>query len=255
MNEPTDPSNTGGNSPPPLPAQPRGPGYRSLPSTPPPAGPPLPQDAGLNLVLESLLKRPSELVDGLNRAGSSRLLLLLGGAAFVALAGYGLLVGSFSGGVQLLAAPLKISLGALATALICLPSLFIFLCLSGAEISLRGVSGVLAAVLALTALLMVGFAPVAWVFSQSTDSVTFVGGLHLAFWLIALGFGLRLLRYMADLLRVRERFHLRVWMLIFLLVSLQMTTALRPIVGTSPDLLPRKKKPFLVHWTKMFSGK
>ena len=40
----------------------------------------------------------------------------------------------------------------------------------------------------------------------------------------------------------------KVWICLFLLVTLQMTTALRPIVGTAPTLLPEEKKFFVNHW-------
>ena len=36
--------------------------------------------------------------------------------------------------------------------------------------------------------------------------------------------------------------------IIFLLVVLQMTTALRPIVGKGTTFLPEEKKFFLTHW-------
>jgi len=39
--------------------------------------------------------------------------------------------------------------------------------------------------------LLIGFAPVAWLFSQSTESLLLMGALHLVFWLIATYFGLR----------------------------------------------------------------
>lgn len=235
MNQPTDPINS--------PSTPRS-AVPPLP-TPPPA---LPTDANPGLILETLLKRPTQLLDALQQKGGGVLAAWLAVAALLFLAAYGLLVGTFSGGEQLLAAPLKISLGALFTMLICLPSLFIFACLTGAEVTLRGIVGVLCAALALAALLLIGFAPVAWVFSQSTESVAFIGTLHLLFWFIAVGFGLRLLRVFMDLLRVRDRAHLRVWTGIFILVSLQMTTALRPIVGKSPHYLPLEKRFFLEHW-------
>jgi hypothetical protein len=131
---------------------------------------------------------------------------------------------------------------------ICLPSLFIFTSLSGAEVTLRGVAGVLCAVLALTALMLIGLTPVAWVFSQSTDSTAFMGTLHILFWLVALSFGLRLLGLLLNLLGIRERLHLKVWATIFVLVSLQMTTALRPIIGTSDHWLPAEKKFFVAYW-------
>lgn len=222
------------------------PGVPPLPSATPPTA--LPPNPGLGVILESLLKRPAQLIDAMQLEGGGVISAWLFGAALLALGGYGLLVGTFSGGEQLLAAPLKISLGALTCVIICLPSLFIFACLTGADVTVRGVTGILAAVLALTSLLLVGFAPVAWVFSQSTESVAFIGTLHLLFWLIGLALGLRLLRIFMDLLRVRDRMHLRVWTFLFILVSLQMTTALRPIVGTASHYLPSEKKFFLEHW-------
>lgn len=217
----------------------------------PPLPPPIVPASGLLSAIEALLKRPTELIAALQQAEGRKLSWWLGGFALLALAAYGLVVGTFSGGTQAVAAPLKISLGAGASLLICLPSLFIFTCLSGAEVSFRGLVGVACGVLALTALLLIGFAPVAWVFSQSTDSVAFIGTLHLLFWLIALWFGLRLLDLLMDFLRVRDRFHLKIWMTIFLLVSLQMSTALRPIVGTSEHLLPGEKKFFMTHWMEI----
>ncbi|MEA3206992.1 MAG: hypothetical protein QOE70_49 [Chthoniobacter sp.] len=235
---PTDPSNP--QLPPPI---------------PPPLTPaPLPPNAGLGVLLDSLLKQPSRLVHELHQAKNSRYLLLLALVALAGFACYGVVIGTFSGGEQLFAAPLKVSLGSLATVLICLPSLYIFACLTGAEVSLRGLAGVLVATLALNALLLLGFAPVAWVFSQSTESVAFIGALHLILWLISLAFGLRLLRLFMDILRVSDRVHVRVWTAIFILVSLQMTTALRPIVGKSEHWLPTEKKFFLAHWAENLFG-
>lgn len=244
MNQPTDPAN-------PIP-QPRSP---AAPTSPPPSPPPLlGENAGAGLVIESLLKRPAQLIAELQRPGSLRVVIVIALAALVSLAAYGLVIGSFSGHEQWIAAPLKVSLGMFASALICLPSLFIFACLTGAEITLRGVVGTLCTMLALIGLLLIGFAPVAWVFSQSTDSLVFMGSLHLIFWFIAVLFGLRLLGMLMDHLRVTARFHLGVWAVIFLLVSLQMITALRPIIGRAPTWLPTEKKFFLAHWGETVRG-
>lgn len=225
------------------------------PSYPRPTPPELPStlnsldpSAGGGSVIESLLKRPMQLIDALQREHAARHTAWLLTFAIVAFAAYGLLVGSFSGGAQFGFAAAKVSVGALATVLICLPSFFIFSCLAGADITLRSTVGVLAAVLATIALLLIGFAPIAWIFSESTTSASFIGFLHLSFWLIALGFGLRLPRILMNSLGVRERLHLRVWTVILVLVSLQMTTALRPILGKSDRLLPGEKKFFIAHW-------
>src|SRR5947209_17501984 len=94
---------------------------------------------------------------------------------------------------QLWAAPVKLALGMLISAVICLPSLYIFTCLSGSQARLAEMCGLLIGLLLLMTLLLVGFAPVAWLFSQSTDSLPWMGVLHLLFWFIAVFFGLRFL--------------------------------------------------------------
>ncbi len=238
MNTPADPS-----TPQPTPF--------AEPINPPP--PSLPPDANFGMILDTLLKRPALLIRDLCEATKSRRWFYLALVAVLTSALYGLVIGSFSGGPQWFAAPLKVSVGALLSAVICIPSLYIFACLSGAEVSLRGIAGVLFAMLTLTGLLLLGFAPVAWVFSQSTDSVAFIGALHLVFWSVGIWFGLRLLDHMMTALRVTERAHLKVWTAIFVLVCLQMTTALRPIVGKSDHWLPTEKKFFLAHWVENLS--
>jgi hypothetical protein len=168
---------------------------------------------------------------------------------------YGFVVGTFSNGPQLWAAPVKIAGGMLVSALICLPSLYIFSCLSGSHARLIEVVGLVAGLLGLTTILLVGFAPVAWVFSQSTSSVAAMGALHLAFWFIATIFGWRFLRNGFAHLSAKSGGALYVWIFIFVLVCVQMTTALRPIVGTSDTFLPTEKRFFLAHWFDVLEGK
>ena len=105
----------------------------------------------------------------------------------------------------------------------------------------------IAGLIALMTVLLIGFAPIAWVFSQSTESLPAMGALHLIFWFIATYFGLRFLHAGFTHLSARPA-GLRVWVVIFLLVMIQMTTALRPIVGTADSLLPTEKKFFVKHW-------
>jgi hypothetical protein len=203
-------------------------------------------------VIEAVLRHPRRVVFQLNQGGDTgRLigLLLVVALGFVAV--YGAIVGSYSGGEQWWAAPLKITVGLAETAGICLPSLYIFACLSGSRARLSEVAGALAGALALATLLLIGFAPVAWLFSQSTSSVAFMGALHLVFWLVATVFGVNFLGTAFRHFGLRSESGLKVWAFIFLLVSLQMTTALRPLVGPfDQKLLPLagEKKFFLAHW-------
>lgn len=198
--------------------------------------------------IEALLRQPRRVMFQLRQPGAAR---LLGGMLVVAVVCsliYGVVVGTFSMGMQLWAAPLKIAGGLLFAAIICLPSLYIFACLGGSRARLPEIAGLTAGMLALMAMLLIGFAPVAWLFSQSTEFITWMGALHLVFWGVAALFGLRFLKSGFSHYEARSSAGLNVWILIFVLVTLQMTTALRPIVGTAETLLPSKKEFFLSHW-------
>ncbi len=205
-------------------------------------------------VVEALLKRPGRILFELCGRRSGRVMLALLVPTTLGLLIYGLVAGSLTGGDQLWIAPAKIVVGSAAAALICLPSLYIFLCLSGAEVGSKTVAGMLSAAVCLTALLLVGFAPVAWVFSQSTDSVAFMGALHLVFWLVAVVFGMKLLGDAGRCVWGGGSGGLGVWMIIYVVVSLQMMTALRPIIGHGNTLLPTKKRFFVTHWVQTLGG-
>jgi hypothetical protein len=218
---------------------------------------PLPTNSGWNEVLSALLRQPGRIIYQLHEpAGAKRLCGALIAIAVVCLAAYGLVVGDFSGAEQRWAAPLKITVGSLATVAICMPSLYVLACLGGAHEKLRlhGLVGLLLAAVALNATLLVSFAPIAWVFSQSTDSIAFISCLHLALWAVGFYFGLRLLQVAAGFLGVADRGYLRLWMVIFTFVSLQMMTTLRPIVGRSDRFLPTEKQFFLAHWVELFKA-
>jgi hypothetical protein len=197
--------------------------------------------------IEAILRHPRRILYHLRQPGSGNLILALLLIAVSCSLVYGVVVGTFSGQNQLWAAPVKIAAGLIISALICLPSLYIFSCLSGSQARLVEVIGLIAGLLALMTVLLIGFAPVAWVFSQSTESLPAMGALHLVFWLIATYFGLRFLCVGFAHLSGRSG-GLRVWVPIFLLVMVQMTTALRPIVGTADTFLPKEKKFFVKHW-------
>ncbi len=65
-----------------------------------------------------------------------------------------------------------------------------------------------------------------------------MGALHLVFWLVSTIFGLRFLKAAFSHSNAKSNAGLNTWMVIFVLVALQMTTALRPIVGTAETFLP-----------------
>jgi len=198
--------------------------------------------------IEAILRQPRRMLYQLREVRAARIILGLVVATVLCALVYGMVVGGFSGGEQLWIAPAKVAGGMLLAALICLPSLYIFSCLSGSHARLIEVVGLVAGLLTLTAVLLIGFAPVAWVFSQSTSSLAVMGALHLSFWSVATFFGWRFLRGGFAHLSATSHHALYVWIVLFILVCVQMTTALRPIIGTSETFLPREKKFFVDHW-------
>lgn len=204
--------------------------------------------------IEALLRQPRRLMFQLRQPGAGK---LIAGMLFVAIlcsAIYGVIVGSFSGGVQWWAAPVKVTCGLLISTLICLPSLYIFTSLSGAQARLVEIFGLVVGLLTLMTILLIGFAPVAWLFSESTHHVAWMGFLHLLFWGISTAFGLRFLQAGFAHAKARSNSGLNTWAVIFLLVVLQMTTALRPLVGTAEDFLPKEKRFFITHWLNCMGG-
>jgi hypothetical protein len=228
------------------------------PTMPPSYGPrPLGDDAaerepipGFVTAIECILRQPRRVMFQLRQPGAGRLIAAMLVVAIGCSLVYGAVVGSFSGGTQWWAAPVKIAAGLLVSALICLPSLYIFTCLSGSQARLAEIFGLVTGLLMLMTILLIGFAPVAWLFSQSTESVAWMGALHLVFWFVSTAFGLRFLENGFAHSKARSVAGLRTWIVIFVLVVLQMTTALRPLVGTADTFLPKEKIFFLSHWAK-----
>ncbi len=231
-----------------------------IPATPPPGAShslraPLgdnPEDrqsiSGLAAAIESILRQPRRVMYQLRQPGAGKLIGVMLLISVVCSLVYGVIVGSFSGHEQWWAAPVKISAGLLITTVICLPSLYIFACLSGSQARLIEIVGMVSGLLMLMTILLIGFAPVAWLFSQSTEHVAWMGFLHLLFWLVSTIFGMRFLSTAFAHSNARSNAGLGTWIVIFLLVALQMSTALRPIVGRADKLMPTEKRFFLSHW-------
>jgi hypothetical protein len=235
----------------PPPVIPDGP-FRPNPTDPGAALGELPADrepiTNLFSATEALLRQPRRVLFQLRQPGAGRVILALFLLSLGCSLIYGLVVGSFSMGTQLWAAPVKIAGGLLFATVICLPSLYIFACLSGSQARLIEIIGLVCGLVSLMCILLVGFAPVAWLFSQSTASVGWMGALHLLFCLVATCFGLRFLSSGFAYSRARSNAGLVTWAIMFVLVMLQMTTTLRPIIGKGDTFFPGEKKSFLQHW-------
>ncbi len=218
---------------------------------PPPLEAPLPENLDLKSLFEALLRRPQALVarlaDG-NHGATERFAAM----ALVSFLLFGFVLGCFAKHEQLWAAPVKIVAGLLFSGVICFPSLYIFSTLAGARVSISQLAACLAGALALAGLLLLGFAPAVWIFAESTDSFGFMGTLGVGAWIIAVVFALRFLKSVVFATGGTQKGPLTIWSAVFLLVTLQMTTSLRPILGRSDVLLTQEKKFFLQHWGDQF---
>lgn len=200
-------------------------------------------------VVDATLKRPAQVIHELVHGRDVKVPLFLLLLLLACLLGTGLMMGSFSGGAQFWAVPLKVILGTLASGLICLPSLYILLCLCGGNQNFAQTCRMLLLGLALAGILFIGFIPVAWIFSQATESFAFMGILFLTIWGIGLFFGLRLMCHAFQFLNEKSMGALRLWVFIFSLVLLQMSTTLRPLIGKYEPLKCNEKQFFIEHWS------
>ena len=214
---------------------------------PPPLEAPLPDKLDLKSLFEALLRRPHALIPRLaepDHGATGKFAMM----ALISILLFGFVLGCFAKHAQLWAAPAKITAGLVFSGLICFPSLYIFATLAGARVAISQLAACLAGALALAGLLLLGFAPAVWIFAESTDSFGFMGTLAIGSWIIAVFFALRFLKSVIFATGGTQKGPLTIWSSVFLLVTLQMTTSLRPILGRSELLLTQEKKFFLQHW-------
>ena len=223
-----------------------------LPTTTPP--PLIPREFSPNPtyreMFEGLLRHPKELARALE-SSVLRVPLQLSMIALLSFLVYGLILGCFAKQQQFWAAPLKISVGMIFAALICFPSLYVFSTLAGGKFSPKLLCTYLAGSLALMGLLLLGFAPAVWIFAESTNSLGFMGFLALIAWMISFGFAIRFLRVASTAQGATQSGPMIVWAIVFCLVTLQLSTSLRPILGRSEHFLQlNEKRFFLQHWVE-----
>lgn len=187
--------------------------------------------------LDDLLKRRDGTVTGHPFA------LLIGAIGCYAI--YGIASGFFQGGWSLAMAMLKIPLIIVASLVLCLPSLYVFTGLSGADFSPRAFASTVAGFAGITGLILLALMPIIWLFSVSTLSFGFVVWLHLFIWITALVFGRQFLVRTAGTARAT----LGLWLVLLFIVSLQMTTYVRPVLwrGRGEPVFATVKQSFFGH--------
>ena len=156
-------------------------------------------------------------------------------SSFLLFAAYGAIMGSFSGPAQALSSAIKLPVLFVLTVLICLPTLYVACLLLGARESLMQYYVALLGTLAVTAALLVSFAPVTLFFMLTSSHYTFFKLLNVTFLAISgiVGvrfFGRALKSVWGDAAPARSGVLLP-WMLLYAFVGSQLGWTLRPFFG------------------------
>ena len=223
--------------------------------TPPPV-PQLDKRVYVEGRIAALLRAPSQI--GQDLADSKDVLrsgMVFLSVALILHAIFGFAVGLF-GGVSIgVMAAVKAPLVAFCSFLLCFPSLYVFSSVGGAPLTVRQTFMLGASCLAMVGILLIGLAPVAWLFAVSTESLPFIVILIFALWIIAVGFAVRYIGKLKEVPLFQRTSGIGAWFVVFALVSLQMTTCLRPLLG-KPDPArgwwTSEKKFFLAHYGSTF---
>ena len=204
--------------------------------------------------LDELLRRPTAEFDRARAgapAASWAIRVFIGSLGCCAL--YGAASGFFAGGAQIAIAAVKAPIIVACSALLCLPSLYVFGMLAGAGLTRSRFAVTLTGFLGMLGLVLAGLLPIEWLFSVSTQSLGFVVWLHLALWIIAVRFGARFLRASLPEMPTGALF---LWLVLFCAVSFQVTTFLRPTLWRGPNepIVERGKLFFLDHFSDTLRG-
>ncbi|MBN1515915.1 hypothetical protein JXA32_05055 [Candidatus Sumerlaeota bacterium] len=201
--------------------------------------------------LVKLLKSPQMFITEIKHTPDELkewLTLLIAGAAFHAI--YGFAAGMFGGWGTALMAMCKAPLIALCSLALCMPSLYIFACVSSVPLTLKQALRFAGGVMAMTGLILIAMAPVGWLFSVSTSSVGFIAFLNVAIWGIAMIFAISLLKHLSFSLR-RSVTGVFFWIIIYIVVTLQMSTCMRPLLSMPEHgWFAGGKKFFLIHFSE-----
>lgn len=197
------------------------------------------RDAGYQAFLASILSDREQFFSdvvgdrGLSRKLRYAMLTILTLSAF-----YGAVAGSYAGALQALSAAVKLPFLFVTTFVICFPALFVVQILVGSKLKLLQVVILVAGALALTTVLLAAFVPIVAFFLVTGANYYFLELLHLLIVLVCGSLGMYALHeglsYVCEKHGIYPRKALtilRVWVVLFAFVGVQMSWNLRPFLG------------------------
>ncbi len=173
----------------------------------------------------------------INREQSNRLifnqLLLICCFAFL----YGLVMGSYHSFLQSVVTGVKVVVLFLSTVVICFPSFFIIQQVLGSKMSFRQMAVIVLSGVVLTATIALSFAPIVIVFQVTGGNYHFLQLLHVAIFIFAGIFGMRLmveaLKFACEDKNIYPQIGVtvfRIWIIILAFVGIQLAWNLRPFL-------------------------
>ncbi len=151
---------------------------------------------------------------------------------------HGLIMGASSGLLQMLSSGVKVPALFLLTLAVCYPMLYVINVIMGSRLSFGQTLALILLALALSAVLLASFSPIALFFTIKQARYNFLQLLHVAifacsgaFGMFALWQGLQAMCEQSELYPKQALVILRVWAVIFAFVGLEMAWSLRPFVG------------------------
>ncbi len=166
---------------------------------------------------------------------------------------YGLFMGCYSGGLQIVSVALKVPLLIFGTLGICIPSLYTFNVLLGSKLSFKQTLAVAVMSTYLLSLILVSLAPIMLFFTFSSDNKSFLVLLNVFFFTVSGLFGVSLLWHCMKFLALKDcaagvpaqdgetvtvksgNHIIKVWTIIYIFVGTQMAWLLRPFIGLPGD--------------------
>ncbi|MBN4071911.1 hypothetical protein JYT83_00680 [bacterium AH-315-F18] len=205
-------------------------------------------------IVANLLKSPEAVARTVADDGPAlkdTLLLLVAGVICHAV--FGLAIGLFGGWSVGLMSAVKAPLIGLCSLALCMPSLYVFSAVGGAPLTVKQTFILGASCFAMTGLLLIALAPVAWLFSVSTQSVSFIVLLCSVLWLISAMFTLRHISNLKKHPSFQRIIGMKWWFSVLVLVTLQMVTFMQPLLTPADrGWFSFKKEFFVEHFVSCF---
>ncbi len=190
--------------------------------------------AVIEQILRSRQQFFEEIRDGFELRPKVRSMLV---SSFVFLAIYGAVLGSTNSPAQALSSAVKLPILFLVTLLVCVPTLYFFNVLFGSDQSIAQNVALILTAIAVTAVLLVSFAPIAIFFLLTTSQYQFFKLLNVAIFgisglmgIVFLAQGMRVMRGSEDG-ETERRWVLRLWMFLYAFVGSQLAWTIRPFIG------------------------